>query len=220
MVSMFSKSRPTTPPPPTSPIGFSTSAALAARLTELETHRRRVTEQIIQIERTGTLPVPIPERKPRERRDAALALLNEGDAAIIAVEGLTADVGEKLAALHRLCFDIDEALRFGGQHSQALAVAEYGARMNVHKGEYTKAMRRIAAAVIELERAQQERDRVIKDVLKPPRGGTPIEGAGWPLLGRLAHHGGQAYRFLQVAVAQGWLSASELQKELQDAHAK
>ena len=81
------------------------------------------------------------------------------------------DAGERLAALLRLRTDIDEALAIGGTIANGSANEEFGKRFGACKDEYVRAIRRVALAVIELERPQAERDRVIRDVLKRRKAG-------------------------------------------------
>ncbi len=194
---------------------FTTAEQAGKRLGELNQARRKATECIIELEQHKAVPVRLPDRKSREARQRALSLL-ASDQEIAAVMAMADDAGERLAALLRLRTDIDEALAIGGTIANGLANEEFGKRFGACKDEYVQAMRRVALAVIELERAQAERDRVIRDVLKAPKGWA-LEGASWKLLGRIRDRACEAYRFLCVAQKQGWISAKELADELKAA---
>lgn len=190
------------------------AAPLAARLGQLNAARKRVTEAIIEIEHHKTVPTPLADRKPALRRQHALELL-ASDAPIAEVEAMV-DQAERLAHLLRLRIDIDMALELGNDRAQAMQAAEAGQRFASHKKEYDACMQKIVQAVLALEHSRQELDAFVRDTLKPQRG-TPFEGQDWLLAGRLKHRISQTYRFTQFAVDRGWLSAAELQTELEKA---
>jgi hypothetical protein len=191
---------------------FQTAEQAGQRLAELAAHRQKLTIEILRLEGDKVRPVQLAERTASQRRATALSLL-ASDAAITEVENMRDDMGMKLACLNRARFDLDAAAEAGNQIMQQLAASEVSERMQKHGAEYRKAMRAVALAIIALEHAQQERDRIARDVLKAPRPDI-LAGGSWELLGRIGRHGGQAYRFLHIAATEGWISQAELADEL------
>lgn len=83
--------------------------------------------------------------------------------------------------------------------------------------EYAEACRQIALLIASLEKAQQARDAVLRQVHPAAR---TQPGSQWRLLGRLHERGmraSEAYRFWEMALQQKWITKREFDEALADA---
>jgi len=181
-----------------------TSAELAERICEWSKLDADLTEQILQLERAHI-------RAPADPLPA------RGDALKLFAGVLPAPVEpgvpeERLASLHHQRNVVKATLVLAKAEGAKLLLAEGAARFEQKKPELDAAMRKAALALIQLERALQERDGVIAKIAFP---GSLQEFVGWVLAGRLEGQGfTQCSRFLNYAVTRGWLSQRELDEEL------
>jgi len=202
--------RSKTPPAPV--VHAQGSLGVEARIRELGIQRRAVIAKIIPLENAGVL---VPEKgvtSPGHKRAAAIDLLNGSVAPFLAKEPHL-NSGETLRDLRAEVETIDEALAIAATLADKLQREEAEARYQEKLPALNDAMRQIALCMIGLERALQARD----DVAKAIRSKTPIAGDGFIFAGRLSNTGSQAYRFLEMAVNEGYLTHAEFYEAFKEA---
>jgi hypothetical protein len=190
-----------TPPP-------GSSASLQQRMLEISERRKPLIAQIIEAEKTGATAF---DSVKAGVTDAAAAMLSGASPRLP-----KSPAGDPVAALKALRDElavIDRALVLAEQLHREAQIAEGAQRFQSRRGDWLAAMNRIAQAIVELEHAQQARDAIARDI----RSSAPLPGENYPLLGRFSQAGSPAYRFIQTAAVEGWLTHAEFSKEIENA---
>jgi hypothetical protein len=172
-------------------------AALLAKIAEITGRRNACQAELRRLDIAGHF---IPEVTAKLRREAR-ELLNG------AVDGLLPPpqptAGEQIRVLRHdievANAALEETEKLVGRLQSEAALE----RMRLRAGDIRATMGGIADAVLALESALQRRDALLKELKPSP---DFIPGAGWAFLGRIGRSESQSYRFLQAAVAAGWLS--------------
>src|SRR5262249_45743631 len=95
-----------------------------------------------------------------------------------------------------------------------LRVRAAGERCQERAGDIADAGRRIALALIEVDRALRDRDRLVAEI-GMKAGSLWLEA--WPLAGRISHTASQAFRFLEEAARNGAMTQREFDDEFEQA---
>lgn len=180
-----------------------TSAELGERIAAWRKRVADIAPEILVLERAGTRPPGTYSPVGGE----AIRLLEGLPLAEAAID----TPNERLAALHRERDVLSATISLGEARMVTMLAKEGAVRFEAARPALDAAMRRVALAVAQVERALQERDAIIKEVNVT----LPLmEFVGWTLMGRLVDTGTQSFRFLHYAVTRGWLSQRELDVEL------
>lgn len=194
-------------------LGHHTLATLSARLGELREHQRRIVAEVIRLEQANVLATELGDERQHDRAQAAFALLNGTNEAMSEALAL-ADVHVKLARLRRLQRDLHQAFEIAEARVNNLSLKEQAERWAAGRAEFTKHVRAVWAALIQLDKAQGERDAFLRSIRVRP----DVEGGlGWPLAGRLARTESQTYRYGRVLVDCNYLTETEFQRAFEDA---
>jgi len=188
---------------------------LQLRLRELAVQCRAVVAQIIPLENAGVI-VPEGTDAPGRKRAAAVDLLN-GAAAPFLAKQPELNSGETLKALRAEVETIDAAIVIGARLAEHLVIKEAGERIEAGKPSLTAAMRQVALSVICLEKCLQARDDVVTKI-RP--GLVVISTDGWPLMGRVSNTASQAYRFLETAAREKWITNAEFVEAFKEARSR
>jgi len=182
-----------------------TGAEFTAVIQAWQSRIAELTLQILTLEKAG-----VPRRdQSGPVRDDALRLLDGGHPIPVAEINTPA---ARLTALHRERDMLNTAIELSKVRMVKILAAEANVRFEQHRAELDGTMRAAALALIQLERALQERDLVLRKINSP---GPIQEYCGWLLAGRLEVQGfTQCSRFLNYAQSRGWISKRELADEL------
>lgn len=195
------------------PLAHFTATTLTARLRELGQHRALFVAEIIRLEKANVIAAELEDDRQHDREGAAINLLCGNNEAMTAIAEV-ADVHQKLPRLRRAHRDILRALEIGEGRVVALDAKESGERWRAGKPEYKKRMRAVWAALVQLEKAQQDRDAHIRAMRSKP----DVEGGpGWVFVGRLGHTHSKVFQFGRVCVNEGWITEAEFQRDYENA---
>jgi len=207
-------SGPQTPKQPApDALAHHTATTLAARRKELQEHLARVTAERVRLEKANISAVELEDARQYDSRKAALALAAGGNEALAAVFDLQ-DVHKRLALLGRISRDLHAALEIAEGRANILAIKEQADRWNAVKPEYRLRVREVWRALIELDKAQASRDKLLRDARVPA---DQPAGLGWPMVGRLAHTESTVYRYGRVCVDSGFITETEFQRAYEEA---
>ena len=194
--------------PPTPTVTEAQLAGLLAQLSKIKADRDVAHAELVRIDKLnrGRAPGQI---ETSERTKAARELLNGAVADLLPPLAANAD---PIATLRERVATFDEALEEGSRHVARLRYQAGIERFQGRADDVRTCMAGIVDAVVGLERALQRRDALLKEI-KPPAELLP--GAGWVFLGRIGRSESQAYRFMQAAVAAGWIPNEKLRAEIE-----
>lgn len=142
------------------------------------------------------------------KRDAAEALAETGEFPKSSKRRTFSD----LIAERRI---IEQAILINNEECERLRLKAAGERYSENLEAVTSVGRRMALAIIELEAAMIERDRLARFIAMPP---GSLWSEGWPL-GRVISTGSLQYRFLEQALLHGAITQAEFDKAINAARA-
>jgi hypothetical protein len=107
---------------------------------------------------------------------------------------------------------IESAMELVSARCGQLRLKAAGERAHERRDDIAEVGRQMCMSLIALDRVMRARDELVREIGLPPAS-LPFEA--WPLAGRLQNTGSQIYRFLEMGVEHGYISAKELHDEFE-----
>ena len=107
---------------------------------------------------------------------------------------------------------IESAIEINNGKCALLHIRAAGERAHERRDDIAEIGRQMCFALFSLDCVMRARDELVREIGLPPAS-LPFEA--WPMCGRLQNTASQMYRFLEVGVEHGWISAKELRDEFE-----